>query len=173
MNLPNFVTLLRISLVPLFGYLYLLNPGELNLPATLVFLLAAATDALDGYLARSRREITRFGQLIDPIADKLLITAALLALVEAGLVSTWVALIILGREFAVSGLRILAAAEGKVIPASLWGKIKTVSQIVAVMAFFLGISWAPVLMWVAVVATVLSGVRYFQKAQDVLRSSLE
>lgn len=173
MNLPNFVTLLRISLVPLFGYLYLLNPGELNLPATLVFLLAAATDALDGYLARSRREITRFGQLIDPIADKLLITAALLALVEAGLVSTWVALIILGREFAVSGLRILAAAEGKVIPASLWGKIKTVSQIVAVMAFFLGISWAPVLMWVAAVATVLSGVRYFQKAQDVLRSSLE
>ncbi|HOK30675.1 MAG TPA: CDP-diacylglycerol--glycerol-3-phosphate 3-phosphatidyltransferase [Limnochordia bacterium] len=173
MNLPNFVTLLRISLVPLFGYLYLLNPGELNLPAALVFLLAAATDALDGYLARSRREITRFGQLIDPIADKLLITAALLALVEAGLVSTWVALIILGREFAVSGLRILAAAEGKVIPASLWGKIKTVSQIVAVMAFFLGISWAPVLMWVAVVATVLSGVRYFQKAQDVLRSSLE
>nr|HOB41477.1 CDP-diacylglycerol--glycerol-3-phosphate 3-phosphatidyltransferase [Limnochordia bacterium]HPZ80985.1 CDP-diacylglycerol--glycerol-3-phosphate 3-phosphatidyltransferase [Limnochordia bacterium]HQE37488.1 CDP-diacylglycerol--glycerol-3-phosphate 3-phosphatidyltransferase [Limnochordia bacterium] len=149
MNLPNFVTLLRISLVPLFGYLYLLNPGELNLPAALVFLLAAATDALDGYLARSRREITRFGQLIDPIADKLLITAALLALVEAGLVSTWVALIILGREFAVSGLRILAAAEGKVIPASLWGKIKTVSQIVAVMAFFLGISWAPVLMWVA------------------------
>ncbi|HAN94779.1 MAG: CDP-diacylglycerol--glycerol-3-phosphate 3-phosphatidyltransferase [Limnochordia bacterium] len=173
MNLPNFVTLLRISLVPLFGYLYLLNPGELNLPAALVFLLAAATDALDGYLARSRREITRFGQLIDPIADKLLITAALLALVEAGLVSTWVALIILGREFAVSGLRILAAAEGKVIPASLWGKIKTVSQIVAVMAFFLGISWAPVLMWVAAVATVLSGVRYFQKAQDVLRSSLE
>ncbi|NLO95432.1 MAG: CDP-diacylglycerol--glycerol-3-phosphate 3-phosphatidyltransferase, partial [Firmicutes bacterium] len=171
MNLPNFVTLLRISLVPLFGYLYLLNPGELNLPAALVFLLAAATDALDGYLARSRREITRFGQLIDPIADKLLITAALLALVEAGLVSTWVALIILGREFAVSGLRILAAAEGKVIPASLWGKIKTVSQIVAVMAFFLGISWAPVLMWVAAVATVLSGVRYFQKAQDVLRSS--
>ncbi|HAI53032.1 MAG TPA: CDP-diacylglycerol--glycerol-3-phosphate 3-phosphatidyltransferase, partial [Firmicutes bacterium] len=155
------------------GYLYLLNPGELNLPAALVFLLAAATDALDGYLARSRREITRFGQLIDPIADKLLITAALLALVEAGLVSTWVALIILGREFAVSGLRILAAAEGKVIPASLWGKIKTVSQIVAVMAFFLGISWAPVLMWVAAVATVLSGVRYFQKAQDVLRSSLE
>ena len=173
MNLPNFVTLLRISLVPLFGYLYLLTPGELHLPAALVFLLAAATDALDGYLARSRREITRFGQLIDPIADKLLITAALLALVEAGLVSTWVALIILGREFAVSGLRILAAAEGKVIPASLWGKIKTVSQIVAVMAFFLGISWAPVLMWVAAVATVLSGVRYFQKAQDVLRSSLE
>jgi len=157
------VTLLRISLVPLFVYLYLKNPGQVNLPAALVFVLASATDAVDGYLARSRREITRFGQLIDPIADKLLITAALLVLVQAGLVNTWMALIILGREFAVSGLRILAAAEGKVIPASLW----------AVIAFFLRVSWAPLLMWLAVIATVLSGVRYFQKAQDVLKSSLK
>ena len=174
-NLPNFVTLLRISLVPLFVYLYRLNPDPvvMNLPAAVVFLLASVTDALDGYLARSRREITRFGQLIDPIADKLLIAAALLALVEADQVNTWAALIILGREFAVSGLRILAAAEGKVIAASLWGKIKTVSQIVAVMAFFLGISWAPYLMWIAVAATIVSGVKYFQNAQDVLKSSLQ
>ncbi|HHT42621.1 MAG TPA: CDP-diacylglycerol--glycerol-3-phosphate 3-phosphatidyltransferase [Firmicutes bacterium] len=172
MNLPNVVTLIRITLVPLFVYLYLINPGEMNLSAAFVFLLAAVTDGLDGYLARRRREITRFGQLIDPIADKLLISAALLALVEAGLVSTWLALIILGREFAVSGLRILAAAEGKVIAASLWGKVKTVTQISAVMAFFLGISWAPVVMWLAVVVTIISGVRYFQKAQDVLKSSM-
>lgn len=172
MNLPNVVTLIRITLVPLFVYLYLINPGEMNLSAVFVFLLAAVTDGLDGYLARRRREITRFGQLIDPIADKLLISAALLALVEAGLVSTWLALIILGREFAVSGLRILAAAEGKVIAASLWGKVKTVTQISAVMAFFLGISWAPVVMWLAVVVTIISGVRYFQKAQDVLKSSM-
>jgi CDP-diacylglycerol--glycerol-3-phosphate 3-phosphatidyltransferase len=171
-NLPNVVTLIRITLVPLFVYLYLINPGEMNLSAAFVFLLAAVTDGLDGYLARRRREITRFGQLIDPIADKLLISAALLALVEAGLVSTWLALIILGREFAVSGLRILAAAEGKVIAASLWGKVKTVTQISAVMAFFLGISWAPVVMWLAVVVTIISGVRYFQKAQDVLKSSM-
>jgi CDP-diacylglycerol--glycerol-3-phosphate 3-phosphatidyltransferase len=171
-NLPNVVTLIRITLVPLFVYLYLINPGEMNLSAVFVFLLAAVTDGLDGYLARRRREITRFGQLIDPIADKLLISAALLALVEAGLVSTWLALIILGREFAVSGLRILAAAEGKVIAASLWGKVKTVTQISAVMAFFLGISWAPVVMWLAVVVTIISGVRYFQKAQDVLKSSM-
>ena len=85
MNLPNVVTLIRITLVPLFVYLYLINPGEMNLSAAFVFLLAAVTDGLDGYLARRRREITRFGQLIDPIADKLLISAALLALVEAGL----------------------------------------------------------------------------------------
>lgn len=173
MNLPNLITIIRILLVPLFTCLYLANPGEVNLPAALIFLLASLTDGLDGYLARSRKEITRFGQLIDPIADKLLITAALLALVEANLVSTWLALIILGREFAVSGLRILAAADGKVIAASIWGKLKTTSQIIAVIAFFLGISWASVLMWIAAVVTILSGVDYFHKAQDVLKGSME
>ncbi|MDI9440641.1 MAG: CDP-diacylglycerol--glycerol-3-phosphate 3-phosphatidyltransferase [Firmicutes bacterium] len=173
MNLPNFITLTRILLVPLFTFLYLQEPGSMNFAATAVFLLAALTDALDGYLARSRKEITRFGQLIDPIADKLLITAALLCLIEVGQVSTWAALVILAREFAVSGLRILAAAEGKVIPASMWGKVKTVTQIVAVTAFFLGISWAPLVLWVAVLATIVSGVDYFRKAQDVLRSSME
>lgn len=164
-NLPNSITLIRISLVPLFTYLYLNSPGGANLPAATVFLLAALTDMLDGYLARSRKEITRFGQLIDPIADKLLVTAALLSLVQAGLISTWVALIILGREFAVSGLRILAAADGLVISASSWGKVKTVTQIVAIMAFYLGISWAPVVMWVAVLVTIISGVDYFRNAK--------
>ena len=172
-NLPNMVTLVRIMLVPLFLFLYLSSPSSVNLPAAFVFLLAALTDALDGYLARSRKEITRFGQLIDPIADKLLIAAALLGLVQMGMVSAWVALIILGREFAVSGLRILAAADGQVIAASIWGKLKTTSQIVAVMAFMLGISWAPYLMYIAVVITALSGVDYFRKAQDVLKSSME
>lgn len=173
MNLPNLVTLSRIVLVPIFTYLCLAYPPGLNLPATALFLLAAITDGLDGYLARSRKEITRFGQLIDPIADKLLITAALLALVELGQVSTWAALIILAREFAVSGLRMLAAAEGKVIAASIFGKLKTVSQIVAITGFLLGISWSPVLMWVAVIITVLSGVDYFRNAQDILKSSME
>lgn len=173
MNLPNLITVIRILLVPIFTYLYLQSPGDLNLPAAIVFLVAALTDGLDGYLARSRKEITRFGQLIDPIADKLLITAALLVLIQGGLVSIWAALIILGREFSVSGLRILAAADGQVIAASSWGKVKTITQIVAVMAFFLGISWAPLVMWVAVVATIISGVDYFLKAQDVLKSSME
>src|SRR5690554_2189084 len=171
-NLPNFITLTRILLVPLFTFLYLQEPGSMNFVATAVFLLAALTDALDGYLARSRKEITRFGQLIDPIANKLLITPALLCLIEVGQVSTWAALVILAREFAVSGPRILAAAKGKVIPASMWGKVKTVTQIVAVTAFFLGISWAPLVLWVAVLATIVSGVDYFRKAQDVLRSSM-
>ena len=153
-NLPNLVTLSRILLVPLFAYLCLRFPAGLNIPAAAVFLLAALTDGLDGYLARSRKEVTRFGQLIDPIADKLLITAALLALIELGQVSTWAGLIILAREFSVSGLRMLAAAEGRVIAASKLGKLKTVTQIAAVTAFLLGISWAPVLLWIAVVITI-------------------
>lgn len=173
MNLPNMITLVRIVLVPVFTFLSLRTPNVLNLPAAFIFLLAALTDALDGHLARSRKEITRFGQLMDPIADKLLITAALLALVQAGSVSTWVALIILGREFAVSGLRMLAAAEGKVISASHWGKIKTTSQIVAVMGFLLGISWSSYVMYLAVALTIFSGVDYFRKAQDVLKGSME
>src|SRR5690554_2635992 len=145
----------------------------MNFAATAVFLLAALTDGLDGYLARSRKEVTRFGQLIDPIADKLLITAALLALIELGQVSTWAGLIILAREFSVSGLRMLAAAEGRVIAASKLGKLKTVTQIAAVTAFLLVISWAPVLLWIAVVITIFSGVDYFSNAQDILKSSME
>ena len=172
-NLPNLVTMSRIVLVPVFTYLCLAYPAGLNIPATIIFLLAALTDGSDGYLARSRKEVTRFGQLIDPIADKLLITAALLALVELGQVSTWAALIILAREFSVSGLRMLAAVDGRVIAASKLGKLKTTTQIVAVSGFLLGISWAPVLMWVAVIMTILSGVDYFRNAQDILKSSME
>lgn len=173
MNLPNLITMSRILLVPVFAFLTLIYPPGLNIPATLVFLLAALTDGLDGYLARSRQEVTRFGQLIDPIADKLLVTAALLALLELGQINTWVALVILGREFSVSGLRMLAAAEGRVIAASKWGKLKTTVQIAAITAFLLGISWAPFLMWIAVIVTILSGVDYFRNAQDILKDSME
>lgn len=173
MNLPNTITICRILLVPIFTLIYLRNPDGANYLATIVFSIAAFTDGLDGYLARSRNEITRFGQLIDPIADKLLITAALLALIQVGKLSAWLALIILAREFAVSGLRMLAAAEGQVIPASNWGKVKTTTQIIAVLAFLLDISWAPMLMLLATLLTIYSGVDYFLKAQDVLKDSLK
>ncbi|HHY09963.1 MAG TPA: CDP-diacylglycerol--glycerol-3-phosphate 3-phosphatidyltransferase [Firmicutes bacterium] len=173
MNLPNFLTLLRILLVPIFTFAVLRGPFPGNLTAAVIFIIAAITDGLDGYLARRRQEVTRFGQLIDPIADKLLITAALLALVELGAVSTWAALVIIGREFAVSGLRILAASDGKVIAASNWGKAKTLSQIAAVAGLILGISWANVLLWLAVLATIISGVDYFLKAQDILKRSMQ
>ncbi|NLJ80813.1 MAG: CDP-diacylglycerol--glycerol-3-phosphate 3-phosphatidyltransferase [Firmicutes bacterium] len=173
MNLPNLLTLLRILLIPVFTFAVLQNSFSGNRWAAAIFILAALTDILDGYLARRRQEVTRLGQLIDPIADKLLITAALLSLVQLGMVSTWIALIIIGREFAVSGLRVLAASAGKVVPASNWGKVKTATQVVAVVAHILGISWAAVLIWLAVIVTVFSGVDYFLKAQDVLKSSLQ
>lgn len=173
MNLPNFLTLLRILLVPVFTFAILRGPFPGNFPAAIIFILAAITDGLDGYLARRRKEVTRFGKLIDPIADKLLITAALLTLVQLGAVSSWGALVIIGREFAVSGLRILAASEGKVISASNWGKVKTLSQIIAVAGFILGISWSNILLWIAILATIVSGVDYFLKAQNILKRSMQ
>lgn len=169
MNLANSLTLFRIFLVPVFMLLLLETAPYGTLLAVAVFILAAITDGLDGYIARSRKEITRFGQLIDPIADKLLITAALLSLVELGNISAWIALIIIGREFAISGLRMLAAADGVVIAASRWGKLKTISQIVAIVAVLLNVPGALLIMWVAAVITVFSGVDYFVKAQGLLR----
>ena len=169
MNLANSLTLFRIFLVPVFMLLLLETTSYGTILAAAVFILAAITDGLDGYIARSRQEITRFGKLIDPIADKLLITAALLSLVELGSISAWVALIIIGREFAISGLRMLAAADGVVISASKWGKLKTLSQIFAIVALLLGVPGALVLMWISAIITVFSGIDYFLKAQGLLR----
>ncbi len=168
MNLANSLTVLRMFLVPVFMLLLLETVPYGPALAVAVFILAAVTDGLDGYIARSRREVTQFGKLIDPIADKLLITAALLSLVELGEISAWVALIIIGREFAVSGLRMLAAAEGVVISASRWGKLKTISQIVAIVVLLLKWPGGLVLMWIAAVITVISGVDYFVKANRTM-----
>jgi CDP-diacylglycerol--glycerol-3-phosphate 3-phosphatidyltransferase len=172
-NLANWLTLFRLFLVPIFTFAVLLDvPGGAFIGAV-VFAVASITDGLDGYIARSRKEVTKFGKLMDPIADKLLVTAALLCLVQLGQVSAWPALIIIGREFAVSDLRMIAASEGVVISASRWGKVKTVSQIVAVLALLLQLSWANLFLWFTVVVTVVSGVHYFLKAQDILKSSMK
>ena len=126
MNLANKLTLIRIVLVPVF----LIFIAAKGIPygstiATTIFILASITDKLDGYIARSRNQITNFGKFMDPLADKLLVTAALISLVELHVVPAWAAVIIIAREFAVSGLRSIAAAQGKVIAASWWGKWKT------------------------------------------------
>lgn len=162
-TLATAITLSRIFLIPVFMSLLLARTGEMW--AVAVFVLAAITDGLDGYVARARKEITKFGQLIDPIADKLLVCAALLALVELRQISSWVAMIILGREFAVSGLRMMVATEGVVIAASLLGKLKTFSQIVAIIALLVDLSIGPLLMWIAAGITVVSGIEYFLKTQ--------
>jgi len=182
MNLANKLTMLRIFLVPIF----LIFIAVKGIPygrelATFIFIVASLTDKLDGYIARSRNQITNFGKFMDPLADKLLVTAALVSLVELQIVPSWVAMIIIAREFAVSGLRTIAASEGKVIAASWWGKIKTVVQIVAIITALLNLSYVnpvinPILniltnifMAAAVIITIISGIDYFVKNKDTIR----
>ena len=165
LNLPNALTLLRILLVPVLVVALLDATEGAKWLAALVFATAAATDGLDGYLARTRRAETTFGKVMDPIADKLLIAAALISLVSIDRLEAWVAMLIIAREFAVSGLRIAAGAQGVVIPASRLGKVKTMTQIVAILALIAASDpnawWVQGLLFVAVAATLVSGADYF------------
>ena len=168
MNLPISLTLLRIFFVPIVVVLLLPKGGNMDLWAVGVFLLAAVTDLLDGYLARKRGQITTLGTLLDPIADKLLISAAFISLVELHLVPAWMVVIIVGREFAVSGLRSIASAEGYVLEPSELGKTKMVFQVVAVTVIILeghryrGLhTLGLVLLWMVVVSAVISALQYF------------
>ncbi len=164
LNVPNVLTLLRILLVPVVIVALLDETPNGDAIAAGVFALAALTDGLDGYLARSRGAITTFGKLMDPIADKLLVTAALIALVSLDRLEAWVAMVIIAREFAVTGLRGVAAERGVVIQASWLGKLKTVLQVAAIIALIaahpapLGVD---ILVYIAVAVTVISGVDYF------------
>jgi CDP-diacylglycerol---glycerol-3-phosphate 3-phosphatidyltransferase len=177
MNLANKLTVLRMILVPIFLIFISPNSEAGTLIATVIFIVASITDKLDGYIARSRNQITNFGKFMDPLADKLLVTSALIALVERGVIFGWVAMIIIAREFAVSGLRTLAASEGLVIAASNWGKAKTVVQIVAIIAGLLYLSYAVqwlnlvtlISMGASVIITIISGVDYFVKNKNAIR----
>jgi CDP-diacylglycerol--glycerol-3-phosphate 3-phosphatidyltransferase len=165
LNVPNALTLFRILLVPVLVVALLDATPSAKWLAAAVFATAALTDGLDGYLARSRRAETTFGKVMDPIADKLLVAAALISLVSLERVAAWVAMVIIAREFAVSGLRIAAGAQGVVIPASVLGKIKTVTQLAAILALIAahdtGDWWVQTLVYVAIAATVVSGADYF------------
>ncbi len=164
LNLPNALTMLRILAVPVVVVALLDETPNGDIVAAAVFALAAFTDGLDGYIARSRDSITTFGKLMDPLADKLLVTAALVSLVSLGRVEAWVAMVIIAREFAVTGLRGVAAERGIIIQASWLGKLKTILQIAAVFALIaadptpLGVD---ILVYVAVAVTAISGVDYF------------
>jgi CDP-diacylglycerol--glycerol-3-phosphate 3-phosphatidyltransferase len=165
LNLPNALTLARILLVPvLVVALTVETPGGSTI-AAVVFVVAALTDGLDGYIARSRQAVTTFGKIMDPVADKLMIAAALISLVSLERLAAWVAMVIIAREFAVSGLRIAAGQQGVVIPASPLGKVKTIVQVVAVLALIAASDhdavWVQALVYAMVAATVASGADYF------------
>ena len=165
LNLPNALTLIRILLVPVVVVaLTVETPGGSTI-AAVVFAIAAFTDGLDGYIARSRQSITTFGKVMDPVADKLMIAAALISLVSLDRLAGWVAMVIIAREFAVSGLRIAAGQQGVVIPASGLGKVKTIVQVLAVLALIAAgdadAVWVQALVYLMVLITVVSGADYF------------
>jgi len=191
MNLPNKITMSRIFLIPIFIIILSIpmdwgewSIGTTTLPVThfiggLIFLIASLTDWLDGYYARKYNLITNMGKFLDPLADKLLVSAAFILLVELDLVAAWIVIVIISREFAVTGFRLVAAGEGVVLAASSMGKLKTVSQILAI-AFlllhnfpfsYLGIPIDIITVYIALILTVWSGVDYFMKNWDVLRDS--
>ena len=164
LNLPNALTMLRILAVPVIVVALLGETPNGDALAAGVFALAALTDGLDGYFARSRDAVTTFGKLMDPLADKLLIVAALVSLVSLDRLAAWVAMVIIARELAVTGLRAVAAERGIVIAASPLGKVKTFLQVAAVIALIAADPspvWVDVLVYVAVAMTVISGVDYF------------
>ena len=175
LNLPNALTVVRILLVPvLVVALTVETPGGSTI-AAIVFAIAALTDGLDGYIARSRQAVTNFGKVMDPVADKLMIAAALISLVSLDRVAAWVAMVIIAREFAVSGLRIAAGQQGVVIPASGLGKLKTIVQVAAVLALIAAPDhdavWVQTLVYAMVGVTVVSGADYFLNFRRKLEES--
>ena len=173
-NLPNLLTVFRILLVPVLVAALLAGTENGDLLAAVVFALASVTDFFDGWIARRRKTESNFGKLMDPLADKLLVTAALVALVSLDRVAAWVAMVIIAREFAVTGLRTMAMEQGLVVPASIWGKLKTVVQIAAVLALIAykdSPAWVDGLVYAAVVVTVMSGADYFFGHRKLLSSS--
>lgn len=171
MNLANRLTLARLLLIPVFLLVASMKYPYADYLAAVIFVLGAVTDGLDGYFARKNNQVTLLGKFMDPLADKILVSAALVVLVELGRLPGWIAVIIIGREFAVTGLRSVAAAEGVVISASRLGKIKTVTQIVAIVAMFIGdlpekmlqLPISDMAMFVAVFFTIWSGADYFSR----------
>lgn len=195
MNLANKLTVMRMILVPIFLVFLVFDCIPYGkLVATALFIIASITDKLDGYIARSRNQVTNFGKFMDPLADKLLVTAALISLVELSFIPAWAVVVIIAREFSVSGLRTIAASDGTVIAASWWGKIKTVIQMIAIILLLLKVSigeytflsnfidGAKVLSWIfnslsiymfyiAVIITIISGVDYFIKNKESISTT--
>ena len=172
MNLPNKLTVLRIVLIPVFMAVLYWGFPHAAYVALAIFIIASLTDLLDGKIARARNLVTDFGKFADPLADKMLVTAAMLWFVEIGQMPAWALLIVIVREFAVSGLRMVASDKGRVIAAGWSGKVKTAATMVCIVLMFLPIpAWLnTVCVWVIALTTLYSGVEYFVKNRDVLTS---
>lgn len=190
LNVPNILTIARFFITPIFLAIILME----NLPhrfiiACIVFSIGSITDAVDGHLARKNNQITNFGKFLDPIADKVLTTSALLAFMDMGLCNIWIVMLVLVREFIIASMRMVAASNGVVIPANIWGKIKTVSQMVfTILIMILGETWNIVsnvnaelfaklpelslvsngLLWITAVLTVVSGVIYLKDSIKII-----
>ncbi len=196
MNLANKLTIFRMILVPIMVIIPFLgiNSEILGIPLTyiiidMIFIIASITDKLDGYIARSRNQVTTFGKFLDPIADKILVLVAMIMLVEFGKLPAWIPVIVLAREFIVSGYRLIAVEKGgKVVAASVWGKLKTVTQMIAIILAFLDVNAfgacfkgnltgfalilnaiVTIMMIIQTIATIFSGYEYLKEGKDLLK----
>ena len=175
MNLPNKLTMFRVVLIPVF--IVVLMSGLIAEPASryiavVIFCVASFTDYLDGHIARKYNLVTNFGKFMDPLADKLLVSAAMICMIELGMLPAWVVIIIISREFIITGFRLIAAEGGLVIAASWWGKIKTVTQMAMIILMLLGVNKVigTILVVLATIFTVVSGVDYIVKNLSVLKN---
>ncbi|MCD8365437.1 MAG: CDP-diacylglycerol--glycerol-3-phosphate 3-phosphatidyltransferase [Clostridiales bacterium] len=185
MNLPNKLTIFRVILIPFFVFFLLADIGlgaVAPILALIIFIVASLTDMLDGRIARKYNLVTNFGKFMDPLADKLLVSSALICLVELDKAASWIVIIIIAREFFISGFRLIAAEHQIVIAASMWGKSKTVSQMAAIILLILNCAWSPliggvdvvgllgqIVLYVALVLTIVSLVDYLIKNKNVLK----
>lgn len=171
MNIANKITTLRLILIPVFVAFYYFMGRDNNI-AAIIFIIASLTDALDGHLARSRNLITNFGKFVDPLVDKVLTMAAFIVLVEGQIIPAWAVIIIIARELIITGFRTLAADQGITIAASMWGKAKTTSQMIALVCLLLDLevlnNIGIYIFYIAVALTVISGVDYIVKNKQVL-----
>lgn len=177
MNLPNKLTIFRVILIPFFVFFLLAPyfPGYGKYIATAIFIVASLTDLADGKIARKYNLVTNFGKFMDPLADKLLVCSAMICLVEINKLATWIVIIIIAREFIISGFRLVASDNGVVIAASYWGKFKTTFQMLMIIALILNFDYyywgilETVLVWIALILTVVSLIDYIVKNKDVLK----
>lgn len=182
MNLPNRLTVLRVILIPFFVFFLLFNPDNdmFKWIALGIFIVASLTDMLDGKIARKYNLITDFGKFMDPLADKLLVCSAMIGLIELGRIPSWIVIIIIAREFVISGFRLIAADNGRVIAASYWGKFKTTFQMIMVILMIANLgemfTWynllTQVIMWIALALTIISLVDYLIKNKDVMSGDM-